>query len=140
MKDREIRDRIAARSAAINAHDVEAAIADVDEAVAIYELVPPLSMHGVAASRQRTVDWFATYRDGPYWQDGEVTVVADGDVAFSHALNRVTGISSSGDPVDMWFRTTIGWQRRDGRWRIVHDHNSVPFDPASGKGRLDLKP
>ncbi|MBJ6123652.1 YybH family protein [Sphingomonas mollis] len=140
MDDWKIRELIAARSMAINAHDVEAAIADIDQDVAIYELVPPLAMEGIAASRQRTVDWFATYSDGPYWQDGEITVISDGDVAFSHAINRVTGTSSSGDQVDMWFRTTPGWRRRDGRWRIVHDHNSVPFDPASGKGRLDLEP
>ena len=115
-------------------------VANVDRNVVIYELVPPLWSQGLEASRQRAVEWLGTYQEGPHWHDGEVTVEVDGDVAFSHALNRVTGTSKDGEPVDMWFRTTLGWRRRAEGWRIVHDHNSVPFDPETGKGRLDLKP
>lgn len=140
MSEQEIRHRIAARSAAINKRDIDGMIADVDEAVQIYELVPPLQSEGKEASRSRAIEWTGTYAEGPHWHDGEATIAVSGDVAFSHSLNRVTGTTSDGQTVDMWFRTTLGWRRRDGRWRIVHDHNSVPFDPKSGKGRLDLKP
>lgn len=136
----QIRRIIAARAVAVNAGDVDGIVADVDDDVVIYELVPPLRSRGVDASRRRAVEWLGTYKDGPHWEDGKIEIVADGDVAFSHSLNHVTGLAKSGAQVDMWFRTTLGWRRRDGRWRIVHDHNSVPFDPKTGKGRLDLEP
>lgn len=40
----------------------------------------------------------------------------------------------------MWSRTTLGFEKRHGRWQIVHDHGSDPFDPESGAARLDLEP
>ncbi len=67
-------------------------------------------------------------------------IAADGDVAFSHALSRVTGKLRTGAEIDMWFRTTLGFRRIDGRWLIVHDHGSVPFNPESGQASLSLKP
>jgi ketosteroid isomerase-like protein len=32
----------------------------------------------------------------------------------------------------MWVRATLGCRRIDGRWLIVHDQESVPFDGATG--------
>ena len=40
----------------------------------------------------------------------------------------------------MWFRTTLGFRRIAGRWLIVHDHGSAPFNPESGKASLGLEP
>ena len=40
----------------------------------------------------------------------------------------------------MWWRATQGFRRIDGKWRIVHEHSSAPFDMKSGKVSFDLKP
>ena len=40
----------------------------------------------------------------------------------------------------MWVRATLGCRRIDGDWVIVHDHESVPFDPESGRALIDLAP
>jgi ketosteroid isomerase-like protein len=37
-------------------------------------------------------------------------------------------------------RGTVGYRRTGGRWLIVHEHYSVPFDPESGKALLRLEP
>jgi ketosteroid isomerase-like protein len=42
--------------------------------------------------------------------------------------------------LDMWWRTTYGLRQMADRWLITHVHNSVPFDPASGRASLDLQP
>jgi ketosteroid isomerase-like protein len=39
-----------------------------------------------------------------------------------------------------WVRSTIGWQRRNGRWLIIHEHMSDPMDPDTGHTRIDLTP
>lgn len=44
------------------------------------------------------------------------------------------------DDVSMWVRATLGLRRSDGEWRIAHDHESVPWDPETGQGRVDLRP
>ena len=47
-----------------------------------------------------------------------------------------------GNPeTDVWFRHTIGLRKIDGRWKIVHSHESVPFYmDGSDKAAVDLKP
>jgi len=52
----------------------------------------------------------------------------------------VSGSTTSGGKVDMWVRATACLRRDGAGWRIVHEHNSAPFDPASGKAALDIKP
>lgn len=136
----EIRAIIEARAKAVHDGDVDAMMADVADDVMIFDVVDPLRREGSASSRQRAIEWLATY-DGPItWENRDVHVAVDGDVAFSHALSRVTGTLKTGAQIDMWLRTTLGLRRIGGRWQIIHDHGSEPFDPASGKASLGLKP
>jgi hypothetical protein len=101
----------------------------------------PACRHGpVRNSRDRAIAWVASYEGPIHWEDHDVRVQADGDVAFSHALSRVTGKLKSGAEVDMWFRTTLGLRRTGGRWLIMHNHGFVPFNPESGQASLGLKP
>jgi ketosteroid isomerase-like protein len=129
-----------ARTEAINAGDVDAMGADVADDIVTFDVVKPLRSLGKAGSRKRANEWLANYDGRPRWENRDVTIVADGDVAFSHALSHVTGTLKTGTAVDMWLRTTLGFRRISGRWLIVHDHGSDPFDPETGKASLDLKP
>ena len=128
----EIRAIIEARAGAVCASDVDAMMANVVDDVVIFDVVDPLRRVGKAASRDRAIAWVASYEGPIRWEDHNVRVEADGDVAFSHALSRVTGKLKSGAEVDMWFRTTLGLRRTGGHWLIVHNHGSVPFNPESG--------
>jgi ketosteroid isomerase-like protein len=67
-------------------------------------------------------------------------IVAGGDVAFIHALERLSGTLKNGQKSEVWVRATSGLQKIDGKWLIVHDHVSVPTDFETGKAVLDLKP
>lgn len=67
-------------------------------------------------------------------------IVAGQDVAFIHALERLSGTTKSGQKSDVWVRATSGLQKIHGRWFIVHDHVSVPVDFETGKAVFDLKP
>jgi ketosteroid isomerase-like protein len=138
--DAAIRRIIDARTEAINAGDVDAMGADVADDIVTFDVVKPLRSLGKAGSRKRANEWLANYDGRPRWENRDVTIVADGDVAFSHALSHVTGTLKTGTAVDMWLRTTLGFRRISGRWLIVHDHGSDPFDPETGKASLDLKP
>jgi ketosteroid isomerase-like protein len=69
-----------------------------------------------------------------------VQVSAGGDLGFCSFLYHVGGTLKTGDDVNMWVRATLVCRRIDGRWRIAHDHESVPFDPATGQALLNLAP
>ena len=135
-----IRDLIAARASTVNVADLEAMLVPIADDAVVFDVIGGLSITGKSAAREDAKAWLDLYDGPPRWEDREVTVAADGDIAFAHALSRVTGHRKDGVDVDMWFRTTLGMRRIDGEWRIVHDHGSVPFDAESGQASLGLKP
>jgi PhnB protein len=51
------------------------------------------------------------------------------------------GTKTDGTAVDLWFRGTLVLRRTDGGWKIVHEHESVPFymDGSFGAA-IDLAP
>jgi len=61
-------------------------------------------------------------------------------VAFCHSLNRISGKRTNGEESDVWVRATVCYRKIDGKWMIVHEHFSVPFDMETLKASLDLKP
>ncbi len=81
-----IRAIIEARAKAVRAGDIDAMMADVADDVVIFDVVDPLRRDGKAASRERAVAWVKSY-DGPIgWENRDVRITANGDVAFSHGL------------------------------------------------------
>lgn len=135
-----IRALIAARGDAVATGNVETIVASIAENIAVFDMFGPLRSDGKASVRERTTSWLDLYEAPPRWKDRDLTVAASGDVGFAHSLGHVTGKRKDGVDVDMWFRTTLGLRRIDGEWRIVHEHQSEPFDIESGKASLDLKP
>jgi ketosteroid isomerase-like protein len=52
----------------------------------------------------------------------------------------MTGTKTDGEEVELFFRATACFRRDNGRWRITHMHNSVPFAmDGSDKALLHLK-
>ncbi len=121
---------LAEHSAAHEARDVERLLALYGPDATSFTLAPPLrqgpeSPYGTPEGIQR---WFDTF-DGPVevlYRDP--TVVTHGDVAFVHCLTRMSATPlGSEDPFALWMRSTFGLRLIEGRWLIVHRHESVPF-------------
>lgn len=137
--EREIRALIESRVAAVRARDVDGAMAAVSADVLTYDVVGPLRYSGAAAATERAEDWFSTFKGPIGFELRDLEIAVDGDVAFSHSLNRYSGTTTHGT-LDMWVRVTTGYRRTGGRWAIVHEHGSVPFSVETGKPSLDLQP
>jgi ketosteroid isomerase-like protein len=74
-------------------------------------------------------------------EERDLVVTAGDNVAFSTSLTHMTGAKTDGSEVSLWFRSTNGFRKENGRWKIVHAHSSVPFYmDGSSKACLDLKP
>jgi ketosteroid isomerase-like protein len=95
---------------------------------------------GSAAVEQATRTWFDSYATGIGYEVRDLHVTVDGDVGFCSFLYHVSGTLITGDEVDMWVRATLGCRRIEETWLIVHDHESVPFDPSTGKALIGLTP
>ncbi|MBO6636940.1 MAG: SgcJ/EcaC family oxidoreductase [Roseitalea sp.] len=118
--------------------DVDAIVGCYAPDAVIYSLAPPLRD---AIDRDGIAAWLETW-DGPIRIDAQdVELVVGGDIACTTALNRMRGTKTNGTKEDIWFRTTMCFQKIDGAWRIAHDHSSVPFYmDGSLKAAVDLKP
>lgn len=126
---------------ALRARDLPALKDFYAEDTVFYDAPPPLFTTGLTAFEQNTEAWFSTWTSPIGLEIRDLHIHVSGDVAFSFYLYHLTG-SRDGEPdTDVWMRATFGWRKRDGQWKIVHDHASVPFymEPPF-KAATDLKP
>jgi len=133
---------LADQAAAITAGDARRALGHLGPGFVGFDLAPPLELSGPQVyDPAGLASWFESW-DGPVGLDiGEPSVLAGGDVAFTYGLSPMHGVKADGQPVDLWYRTTVGLRRIDGDWKIVHEHKSTPFlMDGSDKAALDLKP
>jgi ketosteroid isomerase-like protein len=106
----------------------------------IYDLEPPLSHDGISVERKRK--WLATWDSPIDLAAQNFKVVVSGDHAYGYGYLRMSGTpKAAGKPVSFWMRSTMCFERIDGKWRIVHEHNSVPFYmDGSLRPAFDLEP
>jgi len=136
----EIRALVEERIAAVATKDPKPLAARQHPEIVHFNLLPPLHSKGNAAVEQATRDWFDGYETAIGYGVRDLTVHVDRNVAFCSFLYHVTGTLKTGGEVDMWVRATLGCRKVDGRWVIVHDHESVPFDATTGRALIDLEP
>ena len=102
--------------------------------------MPPLQHRGVEAIRKVCQAGFDAFRGSIDYEIRDLTIAASGDLGFAFGLHHVTGETTDGRTVEMFTRGTWCWRKIDGKWRVIHQHMSAPFDPRTGKAALLLKP
>jgi uncharacterized protein (TIGR02246 family) len=140
--EEQIRDVLTKLTRAIRDKDAAGVIAPLADDEVTFDLAPPLKMgpnetHDPAALEQ----WFDTWEGSIVSEPHDLQIAVGGDVAYAYGMQHMTGKKKLGSDVDLWFRATTCFRREDGRWRIAHMHNSVPFAmDGSDTALLDLKP
>jgi len=136
----EIRELVDATVKACCAKDAENLIAHYAPDVLAFDLINPLQYSGANEVRKRVTEWFASFEGPIDYSVHDLKVKAEDGAAFCHSLNQVKGTTTSGQKLEMYWRATLCWQKRAGKWLVTHAHNSVPFDMKTGKASMDLKP
>ncbi|MFN8467662.1 MAG: nuclear transport factor 2 family protein [Caldilineaceae bacterium] len=136
----QIRELIDARVRAIGAKDIETLMANHAPDVLSFDVINDLQVRGADAVRERAQTWFSAYPGRIGYEVRDLKITAGADVAFCTYLYHVTGTLQDGGAVSMWVRATVCLQMIAGSWRIVHEHQSVPFDGVTGQAELDLQP
>lgn len=142
MKDEAaIRALIAERVEAMRTRDAARAVATLAPDVVGFELGPPLALGAEQRDPAGLEAWFAAW-DGPIEIElRDLTIAVSDDVAYSHSLNRLSGTRVGGAAVSFWMRSTLGFRKVGGAWKIAHGHTSVPFAmDGSYRALLDLTP
>ncbi len=125
---------------ALRAKDIDALMADYASEFVAFELAPPLR-YGADAYRNMNKEWLTTFK-GPVGSEmRDLSITAGGDVAFCHCRHRISGARTDGEQTDLWLRVTVDFRKIAGRWKVTHEHASVPFYmDGSMRAAIDLKP
>lgn len=135
-----IRTLIDDRIKAICVKDINGAVSSSAPDILSFDVVNPLQYAGSSALKKRVENWFSLFQGPIGFEIFDLNITAGSDVAFSYSLNRVMGTTTDGKKIEMYWRATVCYRKIDGKWIVMHEHNSVPFDPETGRASLNLKP
>jgi uncharacterized protein (TIGR02246 family) len=131
--------RLNAWTKALHDKDLDALMALYAPDVVTFDLMPPHQVPDAAHYRKNFERWFAAMPGPINYEIQDLRTTMSGDVAFSHCLGHVTATRTNGEKADYWVRVTVGFQKRNGQWLMVHDHVSMPIDMESTKAVRTLQ-
>ncbi|HMJ50820.1 MAG TPA: nuclear transport factor 2 family protein [Polyangiaceae bacterium] len=134
-----IRAVIDAIAKAVRTNDVDAFLAHCAPDIVVFDLLPPLEQKGPDAVRRGWNIALGSFEGPIEYEVDHLDVSMSGDLAFSRSLAHFGGTTKEGKRVMNHLRSTLGFRKVGGRWKVVHQHVSVPFDMANGTALLQLE-
>jgi uncharacterized protein (TIGR02246 family) len=127
---------LAAYASAVLAKDVDAFAALYADDVHVFDLWATWKREGIADWRAMAGQWFGSLGDERVQVDiADVRAHMAGDQAAGTATLTYRGLSADGRELrSLDNRITLVARREGDRWKIVHEHTSIPIDHATGKG------
>lgn len=127
-----------AYKAAVYAKDVDAFVSLYDPEVRVFDMWEQWSYEGLEAWRGMVNDWFGSLGTEQVEVDFlEVETVQTDDLAVIYSLVRYKGLSAEGKELRaMQNRITSAARKKDGGWKIFHQHSSAPAAFETGKVML----
>lgn len=116
-----IRDLIGVWTNAICDGDMDQLVASRTGDIVMFDVPEPLQLKGVVAYRQSWELFFAHNPAGPdRFRISELSIEASDTLGFAHGLLTING-------GDARCRLTIGLVKIEGKWKVSHEHHSMPL-------------
>lgn len=124
---------------AIAAKDLDRILAQYADDLVAFDAVGPLQFKGVADYRAHWQRCFEFCQGEGFFETHELHVEVGGELAYSRMLNHCGGPNAEGQMQSAWMRGSRVWARRDGDWKVIHEHFSMPFDMQTGQVCMDAE-
>ena len=135
----ELRSQLDDWARAVRAKNVDRIFAHYAPDIVAFDAIAQLQFKGADAYRKHW-ETCMTMCTGPMvFELHDLQITAGDDLAFVHGLNRCGGTGPDGKEMSGWMRMSACFRKQHGKWRVVHEHFSAPFDPQSDKA-LWLEP
>jgi uncharacterized protein (TIGR02246 family) len=121
----EIRGLIERWAKAVREEDRAAIRVDHDPGILMFDVPPPFLSRGLDAYMATWETFFSAAQKPVAFDFQDVEVTCGEDVAFATAVGRCVNIED-GEREPLAFRLTMGLRKIDGRWRVMHEHHSLP--------------
>ena len=100
--------------------------ADHDSEMLMFDVPPPFLSRGLDAYMATWETFFARAEKPVAFDFHDVKITSGKDVAFATATGRCVDIDPKGKREELEFRLTMCLRKIDGRWRVLHEHHSLP--------------
>jgi len=126
--------------AAFNAKDLDAMMKLYVHSndLVVFDLGTPRQHVGWEDYRKDWQDTFAGIKGPANFRITDLSIEADGKLAYSHSIQHGTFAGPDGNPMEMAVRVTDVYRKVNGEWLIVHEHVSVPIDFSGPKPMPDM--
>ncbi len=124
--EREIRALIERWSQAVRDQNMDGIRADHDPDILLFDVPLPLLSRGMDAYMASWEAFLSSSEKPVVFDFQDIEISAGSDVAFATAVGRCVNIDSSGNREPLVFRLTMGLRKTEARWRVMHEHHSLP--------------
>ncbi|MFG3452019.1 YybH family protein [Stutzerimonas stutzeri] len=119
--------------AAIKTKDLDRIMAQYAPDVVAFDAIGALQFVGVPDYHAHWQRCFEFCEGEGFFETHDLHVEVGGDLAYSRMLSHCGGPNKEGQMQTCWMRGSRVWGKRDGQWRVVHEHFSMPFDMETGR-------
>ena len=123
----EIRELVSKWEQAVRDEDLAGIRVNHSEDFLMFDVAPPFLSRGLDAYMETWKIFYPSQARPLTFYFEQIEVTAGEDVAFATAIGTC-GYIDHGERTDLRFRLTMGLQKREGRWLIIHEHHSVPAE------------
>jgi ketosteroid isomerase-like protein len=106
--------------------------ADHDTDVVLFAVPAPLQSRGLDHYMSKWETFFAAWSELQVFDFHDLQITCGADAAYATAIGRCSGTAADGEKQALEFRLTMGLRKIDARWRVMHEHHSLPA-PWIGK-------
>lgn len=133
QSEQELRQLISNWSQALEARDAAGLVADYTPEVVSYDAIPPYKNVGPATIRQAWEHCLPYFPETFKSEHRDLAFHIDGDMAVVHGLHHFVTESPEEACGQTWMRVTVCYRRINGKWKVFHEHISVPFNPMNNQ-------
>jgi ketosteroid isomerase-like protein len=115
-------------AAGVRARDIDAVLSGHSPDLLMFDVVGPVRLQGLNQYRRTWLEqFFPWHGESGRFELVDLKVSAGVDVAFATALLECAG-TEDGKKVAFTLRLTVGLEKHEGEWTVVHEHHSQPLD------------
>jgi uncharacterized protein (TIGR02246 family) len=124
--EQEIRDLIERWSRAVRNENRAEIRKDHDADILMFDVPPPFQSRGIDEYMATWETFFSSAEKPVRFDFTDIEITAGADVAFATAVGHCVHFDKEGRRESLDFRLTMGLRKIGRRWRITHEHHSLP--------------
>lgn len=105
-----------------------------------YDVKPPFQVKGAVAWKHNWEACIGYFPDEFGTEISDLRIYVNAGLAFAHYMFRLTGPETDHPAMQTWIRSTTGFKKQHSKWKIVHEHGSLPFHPHTLQAIFTLNP